>query len=169
MAGLMWNRSTYGGVGLVKVDSAGNLLWLKNYPSIGNPCTMVHASDGSYILCSGLLDKIDSDGNLLWSRNVTFDRFVGDYSYAVPTSLVTSTSDGGYAVASTIQSIPMTPQDMTSYVWIGKLDSQGNKIKIVPEFPIIAIPIAAIAISFFAVVLIKHWNLKRGQAEFSMG
>ena len=97
MAGLMWNRSTYGGVGLVKVDSAGNLLWLKNYPSIGSACTLVHASDGSYILCSGMLDKIGVDGTLLWSRNVTYDGAVGELSYAVSTSLLTATSDGGYA------------------------------------------------------------------------
>ena len=50
MAGLMWNRSTYGGVGLVKVDSAGNLLWLRNYPSTGIHSTMVGASDGGYVL-----------------------------------------------------------------------------------------------------------------------
>ena len=108
-----------------------------------------------------MLDKIDTNGNLLWSRNVTFDGFVGDNSYAVPTSLVTSTSDGGYAVASTIQSIPKTPQDMTSYVWIGKLNAQGNQIKFVPEFPLIAIPTIAIAISFFAVLFRRRCKLQR--------
>jgi hypothetical protein len=159
MAGLMWNRTTFGGIGLVKADSAGNLLWLRNYPSVGNPSTMVHASDGSYILCCGFLDKIGTDGTLIWSRNVTYDGVIGDHQYAASTCLVTATSDEGYAVASTIQSTPANPQDMTSYVWLGKLDSQGNKTMFVPEFPIIAIPTVAIAISLFAVVLRKRWKV----------
>jgi hypothetical protein len=165
MAGLMWNRTTFGGIGLVKADSAGNLLWLRNYPSVGNPSTMVHASDGSYILCGGLLDKIGTDGTLIWSRNFTYDGVVGDHQYAVSTCLVTATSDGGYAVASTIELTPANPQDMTSYVWIGKLDAQGNKIMFVPEFPIIAIPTVAIAISLFAVVLRKCWKIQQSQSS----
>ncbi len=70
MAGLLWNRTTFAdstsvGVGLVKADSAGNQLWLKNYPGFGSPSSMTRGSDGSYILCSSMLDKIDAIGNLL--------------------------------------------------------------------------------------------------------
>ena len=160
MAGLMWNRSTYWRAGLVKVDSAGNQLWLKNFPSDPMSSRMVRANDGSYVLCGGFLDKISADGNLVWSKNVTYDGIIED-NYAVSTSLVTPTSDGGFAVASTIQSRPKNPQDMTSYVWIGKLDSQGNQITFVPEFPLIAIPALAIVISFFAVLFRKRWRLQR--------
>jgi hypothetical protein len=159
MAGLMWNRSTYWRAGLVKVDSAGNQLWMKNFPSDGASSRMVRANDGSYVLCGGFLDKISGDGNLVWSKNVTYDDIIED-KYAVSTSLVTPTSDGGFAVASTIQSRPKNPQDMTSYVWIGKLDSQGNQITFVPEFPLIAIPVLAFVISFFAVFSRKCWRLQ---------
>jgi hypothetical protein len=160
MAGLLWNRSTFaasslGDVGLVKADSTGNLLWLKNYPGSGVPSSMIRASDGSYILCSGMLDKIDTQGNLLWNENVTFDGDLGE-DYAVTTSLVTQTSGGGYAVAGTIQSIPSNPQDMTSYVWIGKLDSEGNPIALIPEFPTIAVLIVAAMAGVVAVVFRKR-------------
>jgi hypothetical protein len=76
MAGLLWNRSTFGwgtvGAGLVKADSAGNQLWLRNYPGRGPPSSTIRGREGDYILCSSMLNKIDSDGNLLWSKNVSF-------------------------------------------------------------------------------------------------
>ena len=53
------------GVGLVKADSAGNQLWLKNYPGFSSPSSMTRGSDGSYILCSSMLDKIDVVDNLV--------------------------------------------------------------------------------------------------------
>ena len=138
MAGLLWNRSTFGteshgrDPGLVKADSAGNLLWLKNYPSLGQHSTVVRGSDGSYIFCSGMLDKIDTDGNLLWSKNVSFIGNLGN-GHAETTSLAVQTNDGRYAVAGTVISTPNTSQNMTSYVWIGKLDSEGNPVTFNPE------------------------------------
>jgi hypothetical protein len=161
MAGLLWNRTTFSagsvGVGLVKVDSSGDLLWLKNYPGSGVPSSMIRAGDGNYVLCSGLLDKIDRQGNLLWSQNVTFDGNLGG-DYAVTTSIVAKTGDGGYAVAGTIQSTPPNPQDMTSYVWIGKLDSNGNHSMFIPEFPPIAILIVSILVSLFVLGLKKRYS-----------
>jgi hypothetical protein len=161
MAGLLWNRTTFSagsvGVGLVKVDSSGDLLWLKNYPGSGVPSSMIRAGDGNYVLCSGLLDKIDRQGNLLWSQNVTFDGNLGG-DYAVTTSIVAKTGDGGYAVAGTIQSTPPNPQDMTSYVWIGKLDSNGNHSMFIPEFPPIAILIVSILVSLFVLALKKRYS-----------
>jgi hypothetical protein len=159
MAGLLWNRTTFSsgsvGVGLVKADSGGDLLWLKNYPGSGVPSSMIRALDGNYVLCSGMLDKIDTQGNLLWSQNVTFDGNLGG-DYAVTTSILARTNDGGYAVAGTIQSTPPNPQDMTSYVWIGKLDANGNHSMFIPEFPPIATLIVAVLISLFALALKKR-------------
>jgi hypothetical protein len=163
MAGLLWNRTTFSsgsvGVGLVKADSSGDLSWLKNYPGSGVPSSMIRSSDGNYVLCSGMLDKIDRQGNLLWSQNVTFDGNLGG-DYAVTTSIVAKTGDGGYAVSGTIQSTPPNPQDMTSYVWIGKLDSNGNHSMFIPEFPPIAILIVAVLISLFALALKKRHSPK---------
>jgi hypothetical protein len=144
MAGLLWNRTTFSsgsmGVGLVKADSLGNLLWLRNYPGSGSPSSMIKSRDGSYMLCSSMLDKIDASGNLVWSRNVSFDGNLVNL-YAGTTSLVVQTSDGGYAVAGTVSSHPTDPMNTISYVWIGKLDSDGNKIGFVPELSWAAIVI----------------------------
>jgi hypothetical protein len=144
MAGLLWNRSAFGGgnvpVGLVKADSSGNQLWFRNYPGRGGPLTMIRANDGNYILCSSMLDKIGGDGSLLWSKNVSFDENIADY-YPDTSPLVVQTSDGGYAVAGTISSHPTDPMNTISYVWIGKLDSDGNKIGFVPELSWAAIVI----------------------------
>jgi hypothetical protein len=79
MACLLWNRTTFADststdVGLVKVDSTGNQLLLKNYPGFVSP-SMTRDSDGSYILYSSMLDEIDAVGNLLWSKNVSFARY----------------------------------------------------------------------------------------------
>jgi hypothetical protein len=161
MAGLMWNRSTFSdgssmGVGLVKADSSGNLQWLKNYPGFGSPSSMVRGSDGSYILCSGMLDKIDAEGNLLWSKNVSFTGNLGTF-HAGTTYLVAQTSDGGYAVAGTISSTPSNPLDMISYVWIGKLNSEGNPATFIPEFSPIAIAILAVTVCLVAVAFRQRW------------
>ena len=159
MAGLLWNRTTFGegsmGVGLVKADSAGNQLWLKNYPGSGSPSSMTHGSDGSYILCSSMLDKIDAGGNLIWSKNVSFDGIIGK-DHAGTTYLAVQTSDGGYAVAGTVSSAPSNPLNIISYVWIGKLDSEGNKTAFIPEFSSVAILILVVIVCIVAVAFKKH-------------
>jgi hypothetical protein len=139
-----WRRS------IVKTVSKGNLLWMKNFPSSGLDSSMIRGNDDSYILCCGMLNKIDREGNLLWSQNVTIDVPTG--LYAPPTTLVAQTSDGGYAVAGTVQSIPSNPQDMTSYVWLGKIDAEGNPAKFVPEFPVGAALGFAVWVFLVAVV-----------------
>jgi hypothetical protein len=152
LAGLMWNRTLFGGVGLVRTDSEGNLQWLKNFPSSNTFSSMIRASDGNYILCSGMLNKIDEQGNLLWSKNVSFSGDLGQ-NYASPTALVVQTLDGGYVVAGTISN----PQDMTSYVWMGKLDSNGDHTQFIPEFTPIAILIIVVTIFTITVAMKKRW------------
>ncbi|MCW4028516.1 MAG: hypothetical protein NWE92_02565 [Candidatus Bathyarchaeota archaeon] len=161
MAGLMWNRSTTGGVGLVKTDSEGNLLWLKNFPGSGTPSMMTRANDGDYILCSGMLDKIDTKGNLIWSQNVSLE--VPSEYYAVPTGLVTQTDDGGYAVTGTVQNKPANPADMTFYVWLGKIDAEGNPAKFVPEFPVVAALGFAVWVFLVAVIFKITGKTKKSQ------
>jgi hypothetical protein len=102
-----------------------------------------------------MLDKIDAEGNLLWSRNVSFDGNIGK-DYAGTTSLIVQTIDGGYAVAGTISSTPSNPLDMISYVWIGKLDSEGNKTTFIPEFSSVAILILVVTICLVAVFFRKR-------------
>lgn len=169
MAGTLWNRTTYGHVsmpiGLVKADSRGNFLWLKNYPG-ELPYSMVRSSDGSYVLYSSMLDKIDAGGNLLWSKNVSYEN-KGIYR-ADFTPLVVQTSDGGYAVAGTIASRPTDQSDIISYVWIGKLDSEGNKIAFVPELSSMGIVILLTVVGFVMVAFKKSFfKFKRSVAVTS--
>ncbi len=158
MAGLMWNRSTLGGAGIVKADSAGNMLWMKNYPGFGSPSSMVGTNDGGYILCAGSsLDRIDSDGNLLWSKNISFTSSTNVTS----AYLVVQASDGGYAVAGTASSVGPDGQDWTSYAWIEKTDSEGNHPTSVPEFSPLALLIPAVLVGIAAVALRKRWLQSR--------
>ncbi len=156
MSGLMWNRSIGGGgIGLVKTNSAGDLLWMKNFPVSGWTSSMVRGNDDSYILCSGMLDNIDREGNLLWSQNISKDA-TSDQAYAAATDLVAQTSDGGYVVAGTIQTSPTDSEDVTSYVWLGKIDAEGNPATFIPEFPAVAVVGFAVWVCLVAVVFKKH-------------
>lgn len=111
IAGTLWNRSLTGHGALMKTDSVGELLWMKNYPG-GYSIVADATSDGGYILCSDLiLTRTDSDGNILWSKDLRLPE--RDYSYE---SSVVQTIDGGYAVL--------------CGVWILKTDNFGN----IPEF-----------------------------------
>jgi serine-aspartate repeat-containing protein C/D/E len=161
MAGGLWNRSSFvagsGGLqpGLVKADSAGNLLWLKNY--LGDTfLSLVLCSDGSYVLCSSMLDKIDSQGNLLWSKNVSFNGTLENQT-AETTSLAVQTSDGGYAVAGTLTPTASYRNVSNSYAWIGKLDPEGNQTRFIPELPAAAIILLATSVCAVAVVFRRRW------------
>jgi hypothetical protein len=160
MAGTLWNRTTFGHVsmpvGLVKADSKGNLLWLKNYPG-ELPYSMVRSSDGSYILYSSVLDKIDVAGNLLWSKNISLGENTG-VNRIDSSSLAVQTSDGGYTVTGTITTSPTDQSDTISYVWIGKLDSQGNKIVFVPELSSTGIVILLTLVGFVTIAFKKSFS-----------
>jgi hypothetical protein len=54
-------------------------------------------------------------------------------------------------------STPANPQDLTSYVWIEKLDSEGKSTPFIPEFSSIAILILAVMVCFVAVAFRKRW------------
>jgi hypothetical protein len=164
MAGTLWNRTTFGQVfmpvGLVKADSRGNVLWLKNYPG-ELPYSMVRSSDGGYILYSSMFDKIGASGNLLWSKNISLGENTG-ISRSDSSSLVVQTSDGGYAVAGTITSRPTNQSDIISYVWIGKLDSEGNKIVFIPELSSTGIAILLTLVGFVVVAFKKSFAKVQG-------
>jgi hypothetical protein len=97
-----------------------------------------------------MLDKIDAEGNLVWSRDVS-----SGILYSGTTYLVAQISDGGYAVADTVSSAPSNPLNIISYVWIGKLDSEGNKTAFIPEFSSVAILILAVMVCLVAAALKK--------------
>jgi hypothetical protein len=127
LAGTLWNRSGTGHGGLIKTDSNGNMLWMKNYPG-GFQLLMAATSDGGYILCSNLtLIKTDSEGNMLWTKGLDLPT---DISFAWEFSVI-QTHDGGYAILGAASSPSADGQDWISYAWIVKTDPEGN----IPEFP----------------------------------
>lgn len=123
LGGTLWNRSNSGNMAaIIKVDSNGTVLWMKNYPG-GFRVSMIGASDGSYVLCSDLtLVKIDSEGDMLWAKDLSF-------AFNASTGQVHSliqTHDGGYAITGDASSYSVNGQDWASYAWILKTDSEGN-------------------------------------------
>jgi len=113
---------------LIKVDSAGNLLWSQTYGGAGvdDIVSMVKTSDGGYALVGYtrsfdaggtdfLLVKVDSEGALQWNK--TYGGTADDSAHSV-----VQTSDGGYALAGFTSSYGSGDRDF----WLVKVDSQGN-------------------------------------------
>lgn len=86
---------------LLKVDNAGNQVWLKEYDRIGNDETtsVIQASDGGYIL-GGYQEspyrdcwfaKTDNYGNLQWNRTW------GTQDHQEAITCLVKTNDGGFA------------------------------------------------------------------------
>ena len=127
VAGTLWNRSLTGHGALIRTDSKGELLWMKNYPG-GYSIVAGVTNDGGYILCSGLiLTRTDSEGKILWSKDLQLP----ECSYATEESVV-QTSDGGYAIfgGGGFNASEEYPNGIVK-AWIIKTDNIGN----VPEFP----------------------------------
>lgn len=115
-----------------KLDSSGNLVWIKSY-SLQNhyDTSLTHAiqvSDG-YVLAGSLgeqalLVKIDPNGNILWQQNYVSSYGNPAIAAGNPEGVyaLIQTSDGGFALAApSYTEAPNTPQ-----YWIMKLDSLGN-------------------------------------------
>ena len=113
---------------LVKIDSAGNLLWNKTYGGIWGESAycVVQASDGGYAIAGRTssfdvgggdfwLVKTDSAGNLLWNK--TYGEGNPDIAYSV-----VQTDDGGYAIAGFTYSYGASGGDFL----LVRTDSNGN-------------------------------------------
>jgi hypothetical protein len=155
LAGTLWNRSLTGHGGLLRTDSNGNMLWMKNYPG-GYSVVTAATSDGGYIMCSDLiLTRTDSEGKTLWSKELN----VPESSYAHETSVL-QTPDGGYAVlcgggfSSEDQSIDV------DRAWILKTDNVGN----IPEFPS-WVPLMAVIVSVLLITVIYRRKLQNKEGN----
>ena len=114
---------------LIKTDSGGNSVWTKNFGG-GNDdygWSVEQTTDGGYIISgwtesfgSGNSDvyliKTDSSGNSVWTK--TFGGANYDFSRSVR-----QTTDGGYIVAGTTDSLGAGLSDF----YLIKTDSSGNK------------------------------------------
>jgi hypothetical protein len=115
---------------LVKTDSEGNMLWNRTYGGSGDDFgkSVVQADDGGYVIAGTInwnvagttvdvyLVKTNSDGNLLWSKTY------GGTSTTENIFSVVQSSDGGYAIAGTLDYNSPTPPD----VYLLKVDVNGN-------------------------------------------
>ena len=113
---------------LVKTDSDGNTQWNKTYGGLGRDeaYSVQQTSDGGYILGgstrsfgAGLSDfwlvKTDSSGELMWNK--TYGALFFDVAYSVQ-----QTSDGGYIVAGSTNSLGSGSEDF----WVIKTDPNGG-------------------------------------------
>ena len=123
------------GVLFIKIDSQGNIEWVKSFSSL-----IVHdkittdvgqsiqqTTDGGFIITGfsmgaiggfgGWLIKTDSEGNKIW--DYFFDESGEDGGMSVQ-----QTSDGGYIIGGITSSFGNGEDD----VWLIKIDSQGNEM-----------------------------------------
>jgi predicted secreted protein len=113
---------------LIKIDSAGNMLWNKTYGGslAESENAMVQTSDGGYALAgsttsfgAGSMDawlvKTDTAGNMQWNK--TYGGTGMDMGVSV-----FQTSDGGYALTGFTTSFGAGGMD----VWLVKTDTAGN-------------------------------------------
>jgi hypothetical protein len=160
LAGTLWNRSDHNNMaGIIKTDSNGNMLWMKNYPGSWD-VSMVGTSDGGYVLCSDLrLTKTDSEGNILWTRDLDF---ATDNSTYLQSHSVIQTHDGGYAILGTGSfQISDDPPTGITYVWIMKTNLEG----VIPEFP--AWIILPLLLTSTLVAIIYRKKLHKTQTQQS--
>jgi hypothetical protein len=159
LAGSLWNRSGTGNGGLIRTDSNGDMLWMKNYPG-GLNLLMAATSDGGYVLCSNsTLFKTDSESNTLWTKDLNLP---SDFSDAWEFSVI-QTQDGGYAVLgdANISSPRADSQEWVTNAWIAKTDPEGN----IPEFPLWTTQVLLI-ISTFAAIIARN---KRSRMRLNLG
>ncbi|MEJ2272302.1 MAG: hypothetical protein P8X91_07465 [Candidatus Bathyarchaeota archaeon] len=141
MAGMIWNRSDLNNMaGLIKTDSNGTMLWMKNYYGSWH-VSMEATSDGGYILLSdSTLSKTDSEGNIQWTKG-----YHGNAHSVIQTH-------EGYAILGTGSFlISDDPPIGKYYVWIIKTDSIGS----IPEFSSLTI-LPIILVSSLAVILCRN-------------
>jgi len=99
---------------VVKLDSAGNILWAKTFGNGLFAASVIESSDGGYVVAGAkFLMKIDNLGNVLWAK------YIGCL-YEAAYSVIQS-SDGGYVVVGHT-SLPGSGYD----ICVIKLDYAGD-------------------------------------------
>jgi hypothetical protein len=130
------NANTNGPV-LLRLDSAGNLVWSKAFaPAAGEPTSLAHAlcltSDGGCILAASTayydyptydvwLLKLASDGVVQWQKTYGVTGSADSSEFA---NSIMQTADDGYIVASLTR--PTVGGDYD--IWIFKVNSSGSYI-----------------------------------------
>jgi hypothetical protein len=118
---------SFGGSYVMKLDSDGNVLWMK-VSDVWFSCysrVIIESSDGGYVLIGGngreiYVIKLDSNGNVLWARAIG-GVFNGWFDSNSSSSIIES-SDGGYVLVG----VTCWGACWRGYVYVVKLDSNGN-------------------------------------------
>jgi predicted secreted protein len=113
---------------LIKIDSAGNMLWNKTYGGslAESENAMVQTIDGGYAL-GGVTSSFGAGGQDFWlvktdaAGNMQWNKTYGGTGADVGIN-VFQTSDGGYAIAGLTSSFGAGGMD----VWLVKTDAAGN-------------------------------------------
>ncbi len=130
MTGLVKISGLSLGVGLVKTNVNGDILWTKTYQTSldGSASSVQQTNDGGYILIGGLADSItdtinvfliktDVNGGLLWAKRYGGNNVKHGYGYSVK-----QTSDGGYIIVGYTNSFGVGDND----VYLIKINSTGG-------------------------------------------
>jgi hypothetical protein len=90
---------------LVKMDSQGNIQWVKNYSTtlmLGSISTRIQSSDGGFVFCwtDGRIIKTDPRNNTEWIKQFNYTDDMGAPLGILPLSIrsVIETSDGALAI-----------------------------------------------------------------------
>ncbi|MDD5672585.1 MAG: cadherin-like beta sandwich domain-containing protein [Chitinivibrionales bacterium] len=132
IGGCIGNTSSTGFTRLIKITSAGELSWSKQYGSTSNVSAaykLVQAANGHYIVLSQYIDTVlnlphvwlfecDATGTIMWQK--TFSCFGYQYEYV---RAFAKTIDGGYIIAARAFSKAGLP----TKVWLVKTTAAGIK------------------------------------------
>jgi hypothetical protein len=109
------------GVGIIKTDNMGNILWNQSYNSLSGGPALIVTGDGGFAMVSSTgkacwLGKLNSNGDIKWNQTYANQ----DASVGVS---VIQTIDGGYAILGLIN-----PYNTEASVWVIKTDSSGKML-----------------------------------------
>jgi len=111
---------------VLKLDSNGNVSWLKTYDCFSWASSIQQTMDGGYIVATpGIgLFKLDGNGDISWHKIYMEEGYpdgrIGSHPY------IRQTTDGGYIVAGIFG--PRYPLQGDKDFWVIKFDSLGNII-----------------------------------------
>jgi hypothetical protein len=109
---------------LMKVDSAGNLLWHRRYPVSDLPGCLSSLSSGGYVLSQGAtVVGVDAAGNVLWSKRYQVpSSSTPGTEIDAPFAGLQGTPDGGFLG---VQDVADGSQE---FVQVAKIDPSGTPV-----------------------------------------
>ena len=115
-----------GFVWTLKLNSLGDIQWMKGYGGAAFVTDIQLTSDRGYIMVGTIAGyswilKLDESGNILWGNTYGNPEWWMDRTRDTLSS-IKQTSDGGYITVGSTESLGMGSKDL----WVLKLDASGN-------------------------------------------